>query len=519
MAFGDKVRLLLVEDSPSNALVYRSYLEPDYDVVTAHTGAEALSLLNLDAAQDNETGDADSDNEHPYQFGQSAFSLLLLDVRLPDMTGLDILDKVRGAESQIPVIIMTAHGSVDMVVDAMRRGANDFLSKPFDKARLQVTLRNCLKEKRLSEIVDEYEKTYARQHFHRMVGASLPMQSVYRIIESAASSRATVFITGESGTGKELCAEAIHQESNRADKPYVPLNCAAIPRDLLESEIFGHVKGAFTGAATAREGAASRAAGGTLFLDEIGEMPMELQSKLLRFIQSGTFQPVGSSKEIKVDVRFICATNRDPLEEVRQGRFREDLYYRLHVIPIQMPPLRERGRDCLSIANAMLAEYVKDENKSFQQFSAKVEQDFLSYDWPGNVRELSNIIRNVVVLNEGTTVEKAMLPASFSSPVIEKREVPASSARSLYQSTHSHQSPLSDSAALEGGSRNEQHPASVSQRIEPLWVEEKRIIERAIENCHGNLPRAAAFLEISASTIYRKKQQWERAQNCIVDDL
>jgi len=466
-------RVLLVEDSPSTAMAYQGYLAQEYRVRVAHSGVEALTALQ----------------EHH-------FALLLVDVRLPDMSGLEILDQVREQDASTPIIMMTAHGSVDVAVEAMQRGASDFLTKPFDRARLRVTLTKALKERRLTEIVAEYEKSFERDRFHRMVGASLPMQSVYRIIESAAPSRATVFITGESGTGKELCAEAVHAQSPRADCAFVALNCAAIPRDLLESEIFGHIKGAFTGALTAREGAASRADGGTLFLDEIGELPLDLQSKLLRFIQSGTFQPVGASREQQVDVRFVCATNRDPLEEVRQGRFREDLYYRLHVIPIQMPALRERGHDVLRIARALLAECCEEEGKSFDGFRPEVEALLMGHVWPGNVRELANVIRNVVVLNEGPWVEADMLPAPFGA--LREGILPGASPPQAMMPT------------LPAG-----HGAdSVTERAEdativPLWREEKRLIERAIVLCGGNVPRAAARLEISASTIYRKKQQWE----------
>lgn len=464
-------RVLLVEDSPSNALVYRSYLEEDYEVDVAHTGRDALDYL-----------------------GRRQYQALVTDVRLPDMTGLDILDHVQSDIPDFPVVVITAHGSVDMVVDAMQRGASDFITKPFDRARLDVTLANIFKKQHLKDVVAEYEKSFVRERFHRMIGSSLPMQSVYRIVESSAKSRASVFITGESGTGKELCSEALHAESDRSDKSFVALNCAAIPRDLIESEIFGHMKGAFTGASSAREGAALRADGGTLFLDEIGEMPLDLQSKLLRLIQSGTFQPVGSSKEITVDVRFICATNRNPLKEVQEGRFREDLYYRLHVIPIHMPPLRERGNDILLIARSLLIQYAEDEGKSFRSFGKDVEAFLQRNRWTGNVRELSNIIRNVVVLNEGTVVNMAMLPAATAP--------------------HPYNSEPLDTAAP---ADHELAPADQGAagpkgfyKVIPLWQEEKRIIEAAIAQCEGNVPRAAAFLEVSASTIYRKRQQWEK---------
>lgn len=482
MSGDSRPAVLLVEDSPSNAMVYQSYLQGDYDVRVAHTGAEALEHL-----------------------ARTAFQVVITDVRLPDMSGLDILDDIRLEDTTLPVVVITAHGSVDMVVDAMQRGATDFISKPFDKARLSVTLKNILKKQQLEEVVHEYEKVHSRDRFHSMIGASLPMQNVYRIIESAARSDASVFITGESGTGKELCAEALHSESGRSDGPFVALNCAAIPRDLIESEIFGHMKGAFTGASAAREGAAVRASGGTLFLDEIGEMPLDLQSKLLRLIQSGTLTPVGSSKEVKVDVRFICATNRDPLLEVREGRFREDLYYRLHVIPIHMPPLRERGSDILLIANQLLRDYARQEGKTFTGFDREVESRFASYGWPGNVRELSNVIRNTVVLNNGRSVSTSMLPqleTTARTTSFGASQPPASAQPFAGPSS----APQSVAIGRPEAAAEDSHQGG---EILPLWVEEKRIIESAIAKCGGNVPRAAAFLEISASTIYRKKQQWE----------
>lgn len=479
--------VLLIEDSPSNAMVYQSYLQSEYSVRVAHSGTEALE-----------------------QLGRYDFDVVITDVRLPDMSGLSILDKVQLDCPSLPVIVITAHGSVDMVVDAMQRGASDFISKPFDKARLAVTLGNILKKHELEEVVQQYEKVYKREQFHRMIGASLPMQNVYRIVESAGKSSASVFITGESGTGKELCSEALHEESPRADAPFIALNCAAIPRELIESEIFGHVKGAFTGASSARDGAALRASGGTLFLDEIGEMPLDLQSKLLRLIQSGTFTPVGSSKELKVDIRFICATNRDPLKEVQEGRFREDLYYRLHVIPIHMPALRERGSDIMLIAHSLLRQYAKDENREFRGFSREVETFFMNYDWPGNVRELSNVIRNVVVLNEGSTVEMPMLPSLMEAKQTRDSGPAFNETGSLVTSGAGRES----SYGSEAGEVDPFAPSNFAgpQKILPLWVEERRIIEAAIDKCEGNVPKAAAFLEISASTIYRKKQQWDKLQ-------
>lgn len=478
----ERPRVLLVEDSLSNSMVYQSFLEATYDVEVAHTGREALTCL-----------------------GKYQYQALITDVHLPDMTGLEILDQVQSDMQSLPVIVITAHGSVDMVVDAMQRGAADFITKPFDKARLEVTLANIFKKQQLEDVVAEYEKSFVRTQFHRMIGSSLPMQNVYRIIESSGKSRASVFITGESGTGKELCAEALHAESDRSGKPFVALNCAAIPRDLIESEIFGHLKGAFTGASATRQGAALRADGGTLFLDEIGEMPLDLQSKLLRLIQSGSFQPVGSNREVAVDVRFICATNRNPIVEVQEGRFREDLYYRLHVIPIQMPPLRDRGNDILLIARSLLIQYSDDEGKSFRSFSREVEFFLERSRWPGNVRELSNIIRNVVVLNDGETVTMAMLPSPMSATSNPVPDVPQH-----FDTGRSNSSESVGQSALSEQSGGDENTRSNNHQIRPLWQEEKSIIEAAIAQCDGNVPKAAAFLEVSASTIYRKRLQWEK---------
>ena len=464
-------RVLLVEDSPTMAALYANYLENESCILEhAGTGGEAKQCI---------------DNHPP--------DLLLLDLNLPDFNGMEILKHIHRHSMPVEVIVITANNSVEFAVEAIRLGAVDFLVKPFDGKRLAVTVRNVLKQHEMSIMLDTYRENFLRENFHDFIGASLKMQSVYRIIESAAMSRASIFITGESGTGKEVCAHAIHQHSERRDKPFVAINCAAIPKDLIESEIFGHVKGAFTGAAGAREGAASRAHGGTLFLDEICEMHLDLQSKILRFTQTGTFQKVGGSSEEEVDVRIICATNRNPKQEVKQGRFREDLYFRLHVIPIELPPLRDREADALMIAEDFLSNYSREENKAFSEFSAEVKSFIVQYSWPGNVRELQNVIRQIVVLNDGDIVTMDMLPkdlSGFQPPPPAESDKTASddgSTVSVEAAEPSHQS---------------------TKAIRPLWIEEKEVIERAIEACDGNIPKAATFLDISPSTIYRKKQSW-----------
>ncbi|KYN88623.1 AAA family ATPase [Vibrio cidicii] len=446
--------LLMVEDTASVAALYRSYLTPlGIDINIVGTGRDAIESL-----------------KHRIP------DLILLDLRLPDMTGMDVLHAVKASHPDVPIIFMTAHGSIDTAVEAMRHGSQDFLIKPCEADRLRVTVNNAIRK--ASKLKNEADSP-ANQNYQGFIGSSQKMQQVYRTIDSAASSKASIFITGESGTGKEVCAEAIHAASRRGDKPFIAINCAAIPKDLIESELFGHVKGAFTGAATDRQGAAELADGGTLFLDELCEMDLDLQTKLLRFIQTGTFQKVGSSKMKSVDVRFVCATNRDPWKEVQEGRFREDLYYRLYVIPLHLPPLRERGEDVIEIAYSLLGYMSHEEGKNFVRFSPQVLERFNEYEWPGNVRQLQNVLRNIVVLNNGKEITMEMLPPPLNQPL-------ARSENRLFK---------------------ELEPVSVTD-IYPLWMTEKMAIEQAIKACDGNIPRAAGYLDVSPSTIYRKLQTW-----------
>lgn len=444
----------MVEDTASVAALYRSYLTPlCIDINIVGTGRDAIESLNFRKPD-----------------------LILLDLRLPDMTGMDVLYAVKKKNPDVPVIFMTAHGSIDTAVEAMRHGAQDFLIKPCEADRLRVTVNNALRK--ANKLKNEADHP-GNQGYQGFIGSSQTMQAVYRTIDSAASSKASIFITGESGTGKEVCAEAIHATSKRGDKPFIAINCAAIPKDLIESELFGHVKGAFTGAATDRQGAAELADGGTLFLDELCEMDLDLQTKLLRFIQTGTFQKVGSSKMKSVDVRFVCATNRDPWKEVEEGRFREDLYYRLYVIPLHLPPLRQRGDDIIEIAYSLLGFMSKEEGKDFIRLSPQVVDRFASYEWPGNVRQLQNVLRNVVVLNNGKEIDLSMLPPPLNKPTENKVRVDL---------------PIIDEFSV--------------QDIFPLWLTEKRAIEQAIKACDGNIPKAAGYLDVSPSTIYRKLQSW-----------
>lgn len=459
--------VLLVEDTSSLAMLYGAVLaRAGHPVDHAATLAEARARC-----------------------ARGMPRVMLLDLQLPDGDGLDLLASLSGANCR--VIVITANGSINRAVQAMRGGAFDFLVKPFDESRLVAAVENALSARGAVEPEDAPATESAG--FEGFIGRSAAMDEIYRMVRAIGRSTATVFITGESGTGKEVCARAIHAVSNRAKRPFVPLNCAAIPRDLLESEVFGHLKGAFTGALSDKPGAAAVADGGTLFLDEICEMDLSLQTKLLRFLQTSTIQPVGAARPVQVDVRIVCATNRDPAEEVRRGRFREDLYYRLHVVPIHMPPLRARPDDILDIARASLATFSREEGRGFQGFTEEAERVLMERPWPGNVRQLLNVIRNVVVLHEGTLVRPEMLPGEIAPlQVPEAPPRPANVATLAQQRT-----PPTDLRAL----------------VEPLIGRsladvEREFIEATISACGGSIPRAARMLSLSPSTVYRKLDSW-----------
>lgn len=453
--------ILLVEDQTALARTYQGFLRQEpYNLRHVETGKMALEAI---------------------EDGPSA---ILLDLKLPDADGLDILRTIREQGLTTPVIVITAHGSMQTAIDAMRAGATDFLVKPFQAERLKVTLKNALERQELEVVVQTYRDEIDRHHFEGFIGSSLKMQAVYRSIESAASSKATVFLTGESGTGKEVAARAVHDLSGRKGT-FVPLNCGAIPRDLMESEIFGHVKGAFTGALAERNGAARQAHGGTFFLDEICEMDLQLQTKLLRFLQTGQFTKVGGNSLEEVDVRIVCATNRDPRVEVQEGRFREDLFYRLHVIPIELPPLRERGDDVIEIASEFFRAFSEQEKRPFEHLTDDAVLTLKRHSWPGNVRELQNVVRHTIVMNKEAVIEADMLSA------------------------------LEPVAATPSPARLQtQQPRALDQlanQIRPLAEVERETIEQALRLCDGDVRKAAVFLEIAPATIYRKLKNWESA--------
>lgn len=383
--------------------------------------------------------------------------------------GLDALGPNRG------LIAISAHGSMATAVLAMRAGAADFIAKPVGAKALIERLEAVMCKQARAPVTAPAERSEA--DFAGFVGRSSAMLAVYEHIARVASSRAPVLITGESGTGKEVCAEAIHAHGDPR-RPFVAINCGALPKDLVESELFGHVRGAFTGALDDRTGAAELAHGGTLFLDEIGELPLAAQVKLLRFVQTGTVQRIGDSTARTVDVRIICATNRELGIEVAAARFRADLLYRLDVLPIRLPALRDRGDDILLLARRFLALYCDEEGMPLARMDADAERAIASGHWPGNVRQLQNVIRRIVVMHRPSLVTGALVATAMA-------DIPEPAAAQVQESIP---------RSLEG--------------VRPFHEQERNIIETAIAACDGNVSRAAAALQINPSTIYRKRLGW-----------
>ena len=456
-------KILIVEDVTSMAMTYGAFVRDlAIDVDFASDGTSAMRSIKA-----------------------SPPDVLLLDVNLPDMSGLNVLRMIRSAELNTRVIVITADGSIELAVRAMREGAVDFLVKPFSAAQLKTALRHVKDRDLVKRAAEDATNPVSGGVVAKFIGTSPSIRAVCKMVEAAARSTATVFITGESGSGKEVCASALHACSDRADKPFVALNCAAIPRDLLESEIFGHVKGAFTGASSDRLGAALKADGGTLFLDEVGEMDLSFQAKILRFLETRCVQRVGEDQTRPCDVRIICATNRDPLAEVAAGRFREDLYYRLYVLNIGMPALRKRGDDIVALAKHFLRELSRKDGKNISAFSENVEAAFLKYHWPGNIRELKNVVHRLVVLSSGPVINDEFLPNEIKSDRILKL-----SATEMTQTN-----------SCENGVMNQ---LERTNHIMPLDSQIDAAIKQAIAICDGSIQKAAIALDVSPSTIYRR---------------
>ncbi|MGH7774097.1 MAG: sigma-54-dependent transcriptional regulator [Candidatus Binatia bacterium] len=373
--------VLVVDDDPDIQEVLRDRLEfVGYQVLVGSNGKEGLELLQKHGPQ-----------------------IVLLDVEMPDMKGLEVLREIRKSGNNVPVVMITAYSTIERAVQAMKEGAYDFIPKPFEPDHIALTVQKAMERERLKRDVEILSGEVGERH-HLIVGKSAKMNQAVEAAKKAASSKSTVLLLGESGTGKEIFARAIHSWSERKSGAFIAINCVGLSRELLESELFGHEKGAFTGAHQLKRGKIELAQGGTVFLDEVGDISPEVQTKLLRFLQEREFERVGGAKPIHVDVRIIAATNRDLERAVKEGRFREDLYYRLNVIPIILPPLRERKEDIPDLARFYLQRFSKETKKNFIEITKEAEEKLLAYDWPGNVRELANAIERTVVLGQGSRV-------------------------------------------------------------------------------------------------------------------
>ena len=387
-----KENLLIVDDEAHTREGLELALEDEFEVFCASSAEEAVLALETEV-----------------------FQVVLTDLRMPGDSGMKVIDLAIRQPSKPLCIMMTAYGEVDVAVEAMKRGAFDFLPKPVNLEQLELLIKRGLREKRLKSENDQlHERLDKKFHFDKIMGSSSALESVIEKVKLVGPSRATVLLTGETGTGKELFAQSIHQNSDRARSPFIAVHCAALPANLLESELFGHEKGAFTGASERRIGRFESANNGTLFLDEIGEIDASTQVKLLRFLESKTIERLGSSKTLELNVRLVCATNRNLLKMVNSGDFREDLYYRLNVITIELPPLRERGDDLSLLLNYFLDEYSAENGFECPKFTKEAQEILENYDWPGNVRELRNFCENMVVLNRGKEISQYDLDPRFT---------------------------------------------------------------------------------------------------------
>lgn len=383
-------KVLIVDDEKNYLFVLEDLLSDEgYEVLTASTASEGLEIIQ-----------------------RESIDTVLSDIKMPGMTGIELLEKILNMDSDLPVILMTAFAEVDQAVNAMKKGALDHIQKPFDNQDVKRAVARGVEKRQLVKSIRRLE-TELGNSWGNIVGESEQMKKVFSIMQRVADTPTTVLVTGESGTGKELVARGLHQASSRNQAPFVSLNCAAIPENLLESELFGHEKGSFTGAVGLKEGKFEYANNGTLFLDEVGEMPLNLQVKLLRVLQEQEFQRVGGNKEIKVNVRLVAATNKDLKEEVEMGRFRGDLFFRLNVVNVKVPPLRERRSDIPFLVAHFVGKYSRKLDRKIKEVHPEAMRVLYSYNWPGNVRELENVIESALVMSRGSTVKKSDLPSEL----------------------------------------------------------------------------------------------------------
>jgi two-component system nitrogen regulation response regulator GlnG len=464
-------RILVADDEESLRVVLKNSLKQrGYQVDCAEDGKEAASMID-----------------------KNAYDLILLDIRMPRMDGFELLEKVQKKENPTPVIMITAQDTMKNAIDAMKKGAFDYISKPFDIDELDLVVQKALREK---ELVNEVEML--RQEVreiqvgpHLLVGQSRPIREIYKLIGKLASRDVTVLIQGESGTGKELIARAIHFESPRGIHPFIPANVAAIPRELLESELFGHMRGSFTGATEDRAGYFEKAGKGTLFLDEIGDMPLALQAKVLRVLQEKEIQRVGSAQTVPVEARIIAATNQNLVKMVKEKKFREDLYYRLNVVPIDVPPLRARREDIPILSGYFVKRFCEELASPMKQIGSDVMKVFKQYQWPGNVRELENVIKRAIVLSPGSTIlSEVVLP--FMEEALANIDMDEIALEEIVRKKL-----VSFLAKWDGYDMDDLFEA-VMKRVE------KPLIELVLEKARGNQIRASKMLGINRNTLRKK---------------
>ncbi len=490
--------ILIVDDDPVQCRLIDGMLHKfGYETVVLDNGDAALALL---------TGE-----------GSARIDCVILDLVMPNLDGLGVLARLRQAANKVPVIVQTAHGGIDNVVSAMRAGAVDFVVKPVGAERLQVSLRNALNASALEGELARLKNSRAGTlGFADIITKSANMAAVIRIAEKAAVSSIPVLISGESGVGKELIARAIHGSSERRTKPFVAVNCGAMPENLVESILFGHEKGSFTGATERHIGKFVEASGGTLFLDEVGELAAAAQVKLLRAIQEGEVEPVGARKPVKVDVRVMSATNRDLIADVKAGRFREDLFYRLHVFPVTVPPLRERLADVPALARHFLARFAAEEGKRIRLITPEALRLFTGFAWPGNIRQLENALFRAVVLADGDTLTLAEFPqiaAQVSAHSAAQTPIAADHAAAAAAMADPGQADLA--AAIPADDRVEIAPPppgffdalpllDAAGEVRPLDEIEAELIRYAVTHYRGQMSEVARRLRIGRSTLYRK---------------
>ncbi len=462
----ERKQILVVDDEPNLRRVLSAQLERDgYDVHTAEDGEQALGMLK----------------EHH-------IDLVISDLRMPKVDGMELLRRVVASEDSIPVVIITAHGTVDNAVEALKTGAFDYITKPFDQAEVRTVVRKALRTRDLSDRDASRPLAASAPEGVRygIIGKSASILELYAVLDRVADTPTTVLITGESGTGKELVARALHENSSRRDKPFIKVNCAAIPRDLMESELFGYERGAFTGAVTSKPGRFELASAGTLFLDEIGSIPVEMQVKLLRALQESEFERVGGVKTIRVDVRLVAATNSDLKKEITAGTFREDLYYRLNVVPIRLASLRERAEDIPLLVQHFIAKFNARLKKKIGGTDFDAEHLLSQYPWPGNIRELENVVERAVLFCDQEQLSTADLPAEVRATA--PASVPAPTPRQ----------PLDTPVGHDG--LKEQVKAAMSRL-------ERELIVRALEQTGNNVTHAARLLKISRKGLQLKMKE------------